>query len=309
MNKKRKPRQLRLYRPDDLLTHGIKRGELLFEHLSSMIDLQLHNCLVDVGCGYGGLTLAWAQKGKCAIAIDLEWSNVEILKGRIQSGEAQPGNVHIVLSSASDLPLCDSTADIAIMIGVLEWVGYASEQEDPRSVQLAALKQVRRILRPGGIFLLGTKNRTFPRYVWSDGQLNLPFVNILPRRLANLISQSLRGFPYRGYIYTYWGWKRLLSEAGFELLSHMVPIFDYQFPLFFAPPWKPMNLRKVITQKLSQISIDLCLAVKRDVNKEFRFKLRRKYYEVFGALGLLGIGGGSFFFLCRNPGNEKKIEQ
>jgi 2-polyprenyl-3-methyl-5-hydroxy-6-metoxy-1,4-benzoquinol methylase len=65
------PSQLRRYSTDDPLTNGIQRGMLFFEGVRDALAIApAGRTLIDVGCGYGGLSIAWARLGGRAVAID-----------------------------------------------------------------------------------------------------------------------------------------------------------------------------------------------------------------------------------------------
>ena len=288
----KQPEQVKPYSPHDPLTHGVDRGRWLFHHLESALGGSLGRELVDIGCGYGGLSIAWANQGKRSIAVEKEPRNVAVVIERLRRGEAAPGCVTPIIGSALALPLADKVADLALMMGVLEWVGYSDPGRQVRDLQLAALKESARVLRPGGILALGTKNRLFPRYVWSDAQLHRPLVNVLPRGFANWVSTQLWNLDYRGYVYTYAGWKSLVEAAGFARAEILVPIFNYQFPLVLAKPWRPVKLNGLCHPGQASEGTRL------KALKSGSFG-RTAWYRAFGRLGLLGLAAGSFLIVCR----------
>jgi SAM-dependent methyltransferase len=294
------PQQLRAYSEEDALTHAIVRGEWLFRHLVSIVGRDLGGDLLDIGCGYGGISLAWARFGKTAYALDIQPTNLEVLLGRIRSGEARSGQVLPLVGSALAIPLSDLAVDLVLMIGVLEWVGFSSAEEDVRRLQIRALREAWRVLRPGGLLVIGTKNRLYPRYVWRDSQLQKPILNILSRRAANWLSVRFGLCEYRGYIYSYWGWKRLLRAAGVDVFKVVVPVFNYQFPLLVADPWSRVaNLGLQVSVRARALAPGLRYQAVEDSS---RFRL--SYYRLIAALGVLGIGAGTLLLICAKPGSE-----
>ncbi len=281
------PSQIRPYDESEALTHGQARGDLLFAGLEAA-GIELGTTLLDLGCGYGGLSMAYAKRGNTAYAIDADPHNVAVVGERVSAGEAAPGNVHVVHASALDIPLGTEVADLTIMIGVIEWLGYADDAPVAQ-VQTRALAEARRILKPGGSLIVGTKNRLFPRYTWSDSQLRKPLVNSLPRRLAANLSKRLWNVDYRAHIYSYWGWRRLIEGAGLALDRSFVPVVSYQYPHVLAEPWRHNYLP-------SDLGPGFNGAAKASGSRD---QLRAGYYRLFGALGLLGLCGGSFLFVCR----------
>lgn len=296
-----KPKQVRQYSVEDPTTYGVERGHLLMRRLKE-IGVDLEGRILDVGCGYGGISIACAEKGSTVCAFDIDSQNLEVVKKRHRSGKAGPGKVLPFQGSVLAIPLTDSVVDLALMLGVVEWVGYSDPRPTVWQVQISALKEVARVLRPGGSLVIGSKNRLFPRYLWRDGQLKKPLLNILPRGLANLLSMRIFGCAYRGHVHSYWAWKRLVREAGLLIQDICVPIYTYQYPLVLAKPWHKANIKKRISTdgELQNESVRSAA-----FNTNFPI-IRTIYYQLMSSFQLLGLGAGSFIFLCRKP--EQKID-
>ena len=114
------------------------------------------------------------------------------------------------------LPFPDDSFDAVVVNGVLEWVP-SGLPGNPREVQMAFLKEVRRVLKPEGCLFLGIENR----YAWKtwarnpDGHTGLRFVPWLPRVLDDLYSRVNGKGGYRNYLYGPGQYRQLLSECGF----------------------------------------------------------------------------------------------
>lgn len=106
--------------------------------------------ILDIGCGYGALALTLREVGGHEIAA------MDILAERIASvaekGRARPdgeGRVHLLIADAENsLPFKAGTFDIVVATEVLEHL------DDPART----LREVHRVLRPGGRFLMTTPN-------------------------------------------------------------------------------------------------------------------------------------------------------
>jgi SAM-dependent methyltransferase len=274
---------------------------LFFEGIRNALSIVPEgHTLVDVGCGYGGLSIAWARLGGRAVAIDAHPENLRIIKKRLQSGEVpDASSVVPATGSALDLPVASGTCDYVLMSGVLEWVGFSRLEDSVRNAQLAALSEALRVLKPGGTLLVGTKNRLFPRYAWRDAQVGLPLTNLLPRRAADYVCRWTRGYSYRGYVYSYWGWTELLKAAGYESVRVRVPLFTYQYPLAVVPAWCRISVRQA-TRSLGALPAVVATAAAATRSSRAGF-LRMLYYRALGAAGCLGLGAGSFLLVAEKP--------
>ena len=100
--------------------------------------------VADVGCGSGFFTLEVAKRldGGELWAVDISQEMLERLKEHM--GERGIYNINLLLSAESQIPLEDSYLDRVLLSIVLH------EAED----RVAFLKEVRRVLKPGGRLVL-----------------------------------------------------------------------------------------------------------------------------------------------------------
>lgn len=97
--------------------------------------------LLDCGCGPGNITVDLALLVAPGQVVGIDLSNTEIAAGRALARARGVGNVHFERADVYQLPLADASFDVTYAHSVLEHLS------DP----LAALKQMRRVLRPGGL--------------------------------------------------------------------------------------------------------------------------------------------------------------
>jgi SAM-dependent methyltransferase len=117
-----------------------------------------HLSLLDAGCGTGGF-LAWAtaQGSFDRVAgVDISAEAVELARGAVPGAELYVGPVH-------DLPFEDSSFDVAVLNDVLQHV-------DEDEVD-AGLRELRRVLRPGGVLLVRTNGGRHARRERADWRL------------------------------------------------------------------------------------------------------------------------------------------
>jgi SAM-dependent methyltransferase len=99
--------------------------------------------IVDVGCGDGTATHLVKRLDPRNTVIGVDWSAMALVQARARGLLVIQGGV-----DAAGLPLADSSADVVIMSELIEHLVDTD----------AAVDEVRRILRPGGILLLSTPN-------------------------------------------------------------------------------------------------------------------------------------------------------
>ncbi len=102
--------------------------------------------VVDVACGGGLVSLPLAADGFRVTGIDLAEGALEVARQRVPTGS----DATFTAADVVDLPLPDASADAVLLLDVLEHI---------ESVP-AALAEAARVLRPGGLVVFNTFNRT-----------------------------------------------------------------------------------------------------------------------------------------------------
>ena len=171
--------------------------------------------LLDVGCGDGTYTMRLAGAFEQIDAIDIQTDRLAMFRQRL-ADEPAADKITVRELSVTELDYPDRTFDLVTAIEVVEHVADLDR----------ALRQVHRVLTPGGRFALTTPNRWFPfethgflingkRYPPSRGPF-LPWLVPLHRRLADARSFTARSLS------------RQLREAGLEpvAVDYIMPPFD-----------------------------------------------------------------------------------
>ncbi len=192
--------------------------------------------VLDIGGGLGAVSFSLAKSSKTVYLLEPVWERVRFSAIRIKQEGIQ--NIQPVCGNALDLPFSDNFFDCVSLNGVLEWVGYLVEGIKPNIVQEKVLKEVSRVLKPDGTIYIGIENRFALFYFLGvkDPHTGLPFINLLPRSLANLYHKVAKKKRYAVYLYSYFGYKNLLRQAGFKKIKFYTPLPSYRnfsciFPL------------------------------------------------------------------------------
>ena len=103
--------------------------------------------VLDLGCGGGFMSEALAMRGAKVVGVDVSRAAIAIAKRHAAAGGLP---IRYLVASGEDLPLPDASVDRVVCVDVLEHVRDLDR----------VLDEIRRVLRPGGVFLFDTINRT-----------------------------------------------------------------------------------------------------------------------------------------------------
>lgn len=190
--------------------------------------------ILDLGSGYGNITIPLAKKFKKVIATDASLELLEFLNLRAQSEGIQNIEcVNIAPLEQCDLPFKPKSFDAIILNGVLEWVGSGKTEKDPGVYQQELLLLLSCLLKDDGVLYVAIENRMFPGWLRRDPHSKLKWTSIMPRPLASWYARR-HGHKdgYRTYIYSKHGYKKLFARGGFTNLKFYYPYSSYRDPVF-----------------------------------------------------------------------------
>ncbi|MBI4939374.1 MAG: class I SAM-dependent methyltransferase [Actinobacteria bacterium] len=197
-----------------------------------LVDRVLGGCrpgrLLDVGCGPGVLVhrlLDDGPRGFDITACDRSAAMVDAVVRTTLPGE----KVQAVVASIEDMPFADSEFDVVVALGVLEYANCRG-----------ALREVHRVLRPGGTAVVTMLNPLSP-YRLAEWFLYWPvlrwvghlerIVGVPEDRRHGARRSGVRAVPARRLA-------RLLSQAG--LVPQEVVFYDVNF---LVPPFDKLARR------------------------------------------------------------------
>jgi ubiquinone/menaquinone biosynthesis C-methylase UbiE len=153
--------------------HFVQRLEIV----STLIAARFarNSKLLDLGCGAGVLTERLVASGFDVDAVDIAPDMLEFSRQRLSKYDRS--KYRLAQAECSKLPFPDAAFDVVACIGVF---GYMEDVD-------AAIREIKRVLRPGGTLILSIRNldhvTVFDGFFW----LKAPFVALpkaVLRRLA-----------------------------------------------------------------------------------------------------------------------------
>lgn len=167
------------------------------------------------GCGVGTYIAKLRQFSDCVHGLDIEFERVVEAAQNLQLGRSasqSPDLQSLLICAAGEyMPYPANSFDAVLSHEVIEHVA------DDR----AAIREIVRVLRPGGRLVLFCPNRWYPvetHGVYWRGKYhfgNIPLVNYLPDRLRNKFAPHVRAYTGRGLL-------RLFDGLPVRLVRHTI---------------------------------------------------------------------------------------
>ena len=202
----------------------LQRGAGLY-----LLPLPDEATVLDLGCGFGTLSVSLSGRCKEVYAIDSVFERVKFVDFRRTFEQRM--NIQPVMADILHLPFPTNSFDVVIMNGALEWVGLAVENIDPLEVQKRVLHDIHHLLKENGYIYIAIENRYGLDYILGNSDHGgLLFTSLLPRRMANIYSKAVNGTNYRTYTHSCGLYKKILEDCGFCDVQIYVAFPTYRTP-------------------------------------------------------------------------------
>ncbi len=165
--------------------------------------------LLNIGCAHGPDFLPFKNNFELW-GVDF---SVQMLKLAQKYAAKFDLKVKLALADATSLPYPDNAFDCAIAIAV-----YHNIPGDKQ--RLKALRELRRVLKPGGEAFITVWNKWQPRFWLKRKEVNIPW------------KSGKQTFYRYYYLYSYPELRSLLTRIGFEIIS-IFPEKSYRFRFKF----------------------------------------------------------------------------
>jgi ubiquinone/menaquinone biosynthesis C-methylase UbiE len=172
--------------------------------------------LLDFGCGNGANTILFAPDFAAVVGVDVEVERVG--EARANAAERGVSNLEYCVYGGERLPFADHSFDCVVSFEVLE------HTRDDR----AALAEIARVLKPGGLFCGSVPNKF---YLMETHGFNLPLSDVIPYQRVPFMNLLPRAFYDRfgnANIYTRRQFRSMLGASGFSRIDtkYIAPPFD-----------------------------------------------------------------------------------
>ncbi len=211
-----------IYDQDDVLAaiHQLRRERVL--RLVDQLAPKTARVL-EIGCGAGLTTVAMAERGFYVDAIDTVQEMIDYTRDLAERSSVA-ARVHVSQGDVHRLQAPDDAYDLVLTIGVLPWLPVI---EQP-------LREMCRVLRPGGILIVNIDNK------WSLHRVLDPALNPITLPLKHALRNALwrRGWrepKAREWTLSRPRFDRQLSQAGFTKIQDVTLGFG-PFTLFGREP-------------------------------------------------------------------------
>jgi len=191
--------------------------------------------VLEIGCGYGGITETLAEKFGNVDALDACFELLEFTQLRLESAGISNVNLKFVpIFEEYFQRNLEGNYDLIVINGVLEWIGSGTSQSSPYSHQSNFLKKCESLLSKDGEIFLAIENRWYPKWWVRDPHSKLPMTAILPRKFANRISKSKLNEEYRTWIYSRFGIYNLFYKSNLSVFQELYVLMTYRSPKWIS---------------------------------------------------------------------------
>ncbi|MEX2706495.1 MAG: class I SAM-dependent methyltransferase [Candidatus Freyrarchaeum guaymaensis] len=186
---------------------GIERGQWLLDTLKKFKQLKGKRVL-DIGSGSGGISIAFVKNNVETVNFDTERKYTIVAQ---RWAEENGVKLNQMLASGEETPFKNESFDVVICSDVIEHL------EKPEKL----VREISRILKRNGLLYITCPNKMSPRLIWEDNHYFLPFIVLLPRKLADVyVRATSRGEKTEVlFLPTYSKLVKMFKNVGIRLYS------------------------------------------------------------------------------------------
>jgi SAM-dependent methyltransferase len=228
-----------------------------------VVPLSKNMSALEIGIGLGQHTGEIASRVAHVDTLEIVLLNAIFVKTRCEQEQVK----NVTFTCGGDdcrLPFPDNCYDVVFLNLVLEWCASEINDELPEIAQRRLLSEIRRVLKPGGLVQLNTKNRFSYRLLTGgrdEHTHEMRFGSALPRLLLHLILFAQGKSRPRGYLHSWWSLESLLRATDFSDIVSYWTVPEMRFPehLILADARAIRAARKSISRQGESRRTDLLM--------------------------------------------------
>jgi tRNA (uracil-5-)-methyltransferase TRM9 len=167
--------------------------------------------LLNIGCGHGADFLPFTDQFELT-GMDFSAEMIKMARRYSHKFEFQ---VNLQVADARHLPFASKSFDFAIAVATYH---HLKGRDD----QLAALTELKRVLKPGGQAFITVWNHSQPRFWFKRSEVGMPW-----KAKGQVVQRYY-------YLFNFWSFEGLVKKAGFQIIKS-APESQFHFPLkYFA---------------------------------------------------------------------------
>lgn len=202
-----------------------------------LLPLEATSRILEIGTSLGQFTPLLAARVAHVCGLEVVEEQARFTYQRC----LQLGRTNVAIACGGEdcrLPYADRSFDGVVLNLVFEWCGARAIEESHGELQRRMLREIHRVLAPGGFAFVSTKNRYGLRLLLGkrDGHArDLRFGNALPRRIMfALLRAAGMGRP-TGMLWSYRQLVGMLGAAGFARVDSFWAAPDMRYPDRYIP--------------------------------------------------------------------------
>ena len=207
----------------------LRRREYALAMLRTHVDSPEGKSVLDIGCGCGAYLEELGKMGMDPYGLDLSPAMIQECRKRLRVSD-EVFSSHFATGDIEAIPFPAEQFDVVVSIGVF---GYLTTDD-------AALEEVWRVLKPGGLFLVSVQNamslsnidfvlRTrLRRMIAGKKGVGLVDTSGISVMIPWVTNHSETHHSYKSY--NPWKWSATIEQHGFQQVDSMT--FGQEFRLF-----------------------------------------------------------------------------